>query len=395
MNSIIGRKHVALARWIALAGLLALSIPLASCSTSSGEAVDQGIVATFVEGTLQVRETQDALASQIAETQAAASQPTQTTTATALPPTETSTVTPPPTATSTSAPSATPIPGDWAAFIKDVSIPDGTTMDPEETFTKVWRLKNIGSERWTKDYALVFVSGVRMGAPKVNHLARAVDPGETIDLSVDMTAPLEPGKYTGYWALRNENGGIFGIGPEAEDYFWVQIRVQKELTRQAYDFDAAYCEATWRSGSGALPCPGAADDPSGSVVLVQDPVMEDGKEHNGNALLLTPEHAGRGYISGQFPAFEVKKGDHFRMTLSCREGAKNCDIIFRLNYQIGSKDVETFYEVGESFDRKVTWVDVDLSELAGKDVKFILMVRAGRDYVAHDAGLLLNPGIWR
>lgn len=392
MNSPLSSIPVGL---MMFAGLVIVSMLLSGCSAAAGEAVDQGIVATFVEGTLMARETQDALASQIAATQAAASQPTQTPTETALPPTETPTVTPPPTATSTSAPTATPIPGDWAGFIKDVSVPDGTVMDPDETFTKVWRLKNIGSERWTKDYALVFISGARMGAAKVNSLPRAVDPGETIDLSVDMAAPLESGKYTGYWGLRNENGVIFGIGPDAEDYFWVQIRVQKELTRQAYDFDAAYCEAGWRSASASLPCPGVADDPLGSVDLAEDPAMEDGKEHKGDALMLTPEHTDRGYISGQYPAFEVKKGDHFRMTLSCPEGAKNCDIIFRLDYQVGSKDIETLYEIGESFDRKITWVDVDLSELAGKNVKFILMVRAGRDYAGHDVGLLLNPGIWR
>lgn len=377
--------------------LIAVGVLLSGCAAAAGEAQNQGIVATYVQGTLMALGTQEALASQIAQTQAAESMPTQTPTLTmtVAPPTETPTATLPPTATATSAPTATPIPGDWAGFIKDVSAPDGTRMDPDESFTKTWRLKNIGSQRWTKQYELVFISGDRMGGKKAIPLLRAVDPGETVDLSVDMIAPLSPGRYKGFWALRDENGRTFGIGPDADDYFWVEIRVVKAITRQAFDFDAAYCDAAWVNASETLGCPGSVDNPAGSVVLVQDPVMEDGKVHNGNALVLRPEWAGRGYIAGTFPAFEVKQGDRLRMHFSCPDDARRCDVFLRINYQIGSRGPETLYELHKTFDRKVSWVDINLSDLAGKNVKFILMVRAGREHVNGDVGMLLNPGIWR
>jgi hypothetical protein len=380
-----------------ITALVAMSILLAGCSPTTGEAQEQGIVATYVQGTLMALGTQEALASQIAATQAAESMPTQTPTPTltVAPPTDPPTATLPPTPTATSAPTATPIPGNWAGFIKDVTVPDGTRMDPDESFTKTWRLKNIGSQRWTKQYELVFISGERMSGKKAIPLLRVVDPGETVDLSVDLVAPLSSGRYKGFWALRDENGSTFGIGPDADDYFWVEIRVVKEITRQAFDFDAAYCDAAWGSAAGALPCPGLVDDPAGSVVLVQDPFMEDGRVHNGNALVLRPEWSGRGHIAGVFPAFEVKDGDRLRMHFSCPDDARRCDVILRVNYQIGSRDPERLYELNKAFDREVKWIDINLSALEGKNVKFILMLRAGREHVRGDVGILLNPGIWR
>ncbi|HSM72275.1 MAG TPA: NBR1-Ig-like domain-containing protein, partial [Anaerolineales bacterium] len=53
-----------------------------------------------------------------------------------------------------------------AKFIADVTIPDGTRFDANTTFTKTWRLKNIGACAWTSgDVSLIFDSGERMNAP--------------------------------------------------------------------------------------------------------------------------------------------------------------------------------------------------------------------------------------
>jgi len=71
--------------------------------------------------------------------------------------TQTSTPTPVPTLT------PTPIPCYFARFISDVTIPDGTTLDPGTSFTKTWRLKNEGSCAWDSRYQIVFVSGTSMG----------------------------------------------------------------------------------------------------------------------------------------------------------------------------------------------------------------------------------------
>jgi hypothetical protein len=54
---------------------------------------------------------------------------------------------------------------------------------------------------------------------------KEVVPGQTIDLSVALTAPASNGTYRGNWMLQNENGDRFGLGIDGDKPFWVQITV--------------------------------------------------------------------------------------------------------------------------------------------------------------------------
>lgn len=127
---------------------------------------------------------------------------------------------------------ATPPPGpppgdcDRAELVGDVSVPDGTAFAPYTSFTKSWRIKNIGACTWTTSYKLILHSGDIMGAPTVVNLTSPVASGEIVDLSVTLTAPDTAGTYRGYWALSNASGTVFGIGPSASDPFWVEIVVK-------------------------------------------------------------------------------------------------------------------------------------------------------------------------
>ena len=117
------------------------------------------------------------------------------------------------------APSATSTSNcDNASFVADVSIPDNTVVAAGGSFTKTWRLKNIGGCSWTPSYALVFVSGASMNGPAVQAMVGNVNPGQTVDVSVALTAPGTNGTYTGNWGLHNAAGVIFS-------HFYVQIVV--------------------------------------------------------------------------------------------------------------------------------------------------------------------------
>ena len=138
-------------------------------------------------------------------------------------------------ATSTPVPATrTPLPTstavtycDWVTFLKDVNIPDGTVMGPGEVFTKTWRLQNRGTCTWTSDYYLVFTGGTQMGDTLAVRLPGTVAPGQTVDVSVPLTAPNSQGRQVGYWMLRNPNGVLFGYGNNAEKAFYVDIKVAK------------------------------------------------------------------------------------------------------------------------------------------------------------------------
>jgi len=135
-----------------------------------------------------------------------------------------------PVPTSTPLPAATPVTYcDWVAFIKDVSIPDGTVLAPGETFTKIWRLKNRGTCTWTSDYMLVFSSGSQMGGKTMVTFPGNVAPGQTVDVSVLLTAPSTSGSYSGYWMLRNSSGALFGTGDKANIPFYVDVQVKQPV----------------------------------------------------------------------------------------------------------------------------------------------------------------------
>jgi hypothetical protein len=160
-------------------------------------------------------------------------------TATEIPPTHTPA--PTPSATEGAAESATPAgtagsptagtPATAAAgenkaeFVEDVTVPDGTNFTPGEAFVKTWRLKNVGTNAWGAGYVLAYAKGEQMGGPPSVPLPGSVAPGETVDISVDLTAPDRLGSFTGFWQLRTDTGTPFGIGPEANEPVYVQINV--------------------------------------------------------------------------------------------------------------------------------------------------------------------------
>lgn len=133
-------------------------------------------------------------------------------------------VTTPAPATEQAASSPTPAPCLQAAFVRDVTLPDGTIVSPGEKLTKTWRLRNIGSCAWTPDFSLIFVQGALMQAPLEVPLGVVVFPGEEADLSVPLVAPTTPGTYRGDWRLRSAGGEVFGVGP-GQQSFWVEIQV--------------------------------------------------------------------------------------------------------------------------------------------------------------------------
>ena len=114
-------------------------------------------------------------------------------------------------------PTQTALPCNKAKFVAE-NISDNKQYDPGDTFTKTWTMRNDGSCTWDKTYRVVFNEGDRMNGETSFYLDREVKPGETIDLSVHLTAPNAAGKYKGYWNIKAPDGDLF-------TYFWAQIEV--------------------------------------------------------------------------------------------------------------------------------------------------------------------------
>ena len=264
---------------------------------------------------------------------------------------------------------------DWAGFVADVTVPDGTFYAAGATFQKTWRLKNIGYCTWTTSYALVFDSGTQMGAPSAVNFPTSVAPGQTVDLAVNMTAPNSAGHYIGYWKLRNANGAIFGIGYYANRAFWVEINVGSS-TGTSYDFTANAASAVWSSGAGTLPFPGTDGDSRGFGLKLDNPQFESGATLGTPGLLMSPQNIYNGYIQASYPAIHVNTGDRFQAMIGCQYNATSCYVAYRLDYQIGNGPVRTFWTFREKYEGLTYNVNLNLNSLAGYDVKFILFMSA-------------------
>jgi hypothetical protein len=284
---------------------------------------------------------------------------------------------------------------DRAQFIADVSVPDSTAFAPNASFTKTWRLKNVGSCTWTTAYSLVFVSGEKMGGPDAVLLPQTVVPGQTVDIGVNLAAPSIAGSYRGYWELKNSSGKLFGIGTNADKPFWVDIRVTDTSgASTAYDFAGNVCAAQWTSGAGSLPCPGTDGDARGFVLSVANPMLENGTTDTRPGLLTFPQNVFDGYIQGLYPSFHVQSGDRFQALVNCQYGATDCFVLFRLDYQIGSGPIQSLWSIGERYDGLYYPADIDLSSLAGQDVRFALTVLANGSATG-DRALWVAPRIVR
>jgi hypothetical protein len=133
--------------------------------------------------------------------------PTLVETSTPAPGTPTATWTP---VVVTATPTATPTGCTLdAAFVADVTVPDGTVFEPGARIDKIWRIRNSGSCPWESGYTWVFVSGAQMGAAAFQAVP-ATAAGANVDIGVTMYAPSTSGDYTGYWRMKSSGGEVFG-----------------------------------------------------------------------------------------------------------------------------------------------------------------------------------------
>lgn len=160
-----------------------------------------------------------------------------------------------------------------------------------------------------------------------------------------------------------------------------------------FDFTANAALAQWKSGAGALPFPGTSGDHRGYVLKLDVPVQEDGTL-GAPGLLTVPQNKYDGYIQGIYPEFTVQKGDRFQVTVGCEYGAKNCYVTYRLDYINAGGATKIFWSWKEKYEGRTYSADVDLSQLAGQKVRFVLTMLA-TGYASEDRPVWVAPRIVR
>ena len=116
------------------------------------------------------------------------------------------------TATGTSVPQVAAGNCTASASLVGETYPDGTIVQPGETFTKIWQIQNNGTCTWDSTWQLIFHNGDLMDGLIVYNFPQPAQPGQTVDVPVILKAPAGNGTYTGEWMLKSPWGQSFGVG---------------------------------------------------------------------------------------------------------------------------------------------------------------------------------------
>jgi hypothetical protein len=143
-----------------------------------------------------------------------------------------------------------------------------------------------------------------------------------------------------------------------------------------------------------LPCPGTDKDANGFVLKQNSAKLEDGTTAFSPSLITAPQNVNNGYIRAVYPSFKVKSGDRFQAIVNCEGGATTCGVLFRVDYQLADGIIRDFWAFGERYDGNTFTVDLDLTPLAGQDVKFVLTILSLGD-ASGDRALWVQPRILR
>ncbi len=270
-----------------------------------------------------------------------------------------------------------------AAFVKNVTIAEGTGYQSGSSLLKVWQVQNTGSCKWTEKTALAFAHGMDFGSPPTIPLKTSVPPGAVIDLALSLKAPIRSGTFQGFWKLQNEMGVPIEMlnAPSSEMALKIIVFVPKTpepgLT---FDFTANFCMAQWTNPNGSLPCPSETlIGEEGGVMRSYTPLLENMSKDNEPALLLLPAEGKSGFISAIYPPYKVNEGDQFESVIGCLQTMPKCKVVFELNYTEDGETVQNLLSWEEVYDGRLKRLEIDLEELHGKTVQFILSVNNAGD----------------
>jgi hypothetical protein len=103
------------------------------------------------------------------------------------------------------------VPGDATKFIADVTVPDGSTLELNQSVLKVWEIQNTGQVTWQGRYLQ------RMDLPALPTTCHTPDrvaigdtaPGEKVMISVTVQAPAAPTRCWIGWKMVDARGDQF------------------------------------------------------------------------------------------------------------------------------------------------------------------------------------------
>ena len=104
------------------------------------------------------------------------------------------------------------------AYIKDLTIPDGSMFSPGESIDKRWLVENQGTCNWSSRYSLRLTGGDPMSASTEQSLYPALAGNQAV-IRINFKAPAEGGKYRSSWQAYTPDSRAFG------DPIFIEVQV--------------------------------------------------------------------------------------------------------------------------------------------------------------------------
>lgn len=114
---------------------------------------------------------------------------------------------------------------DLATFLTDVTYPDNSVVTTGQVFTKTWEIRNDGDCTWGLGYSLKGVSGNFSEVVPVEDPFPIVEPSQTVQISLVLTAPQTPGEVSAGWVIQRPEGNNVQIQNGENFDLWAIVNV--------------------------------------------------------------------------------------------------------------------------------------------------------------------------
>ena len=168
---------------------------------------------------------------------------------------------------------AAPLSKPMARFVRDVTFPDGTSVQPGSIFLKTWRIRNDGPHSWPDKVVLTCAGGDSLSAVDVALPVDSLSAGSEAEITLQLSAPERTGRHVAYFRMKTSEGVYFG------QRLWADIRV--------IDDDQGWHLLGGMLGT-SIPSPSEGSIDSNSVVQHIDAVIEDSHFTSSSTIASTP-----------------------------------------------------------------------------------------------------------
>jgi hypothetical protein len=97
-----------------------------------------------------------------------------------------------------------------ATLIHGMDPDDVWSVSSGESLVRIWKLQNSGIYKWPDGTKLQHVSGHFLGGPIQGKQVPSAEPGQLMNVTLDLKMPTQHGRYSSHWRLMTQDGIMFG-----------------------------------------------------------------------------------------------------------------------------------------------------------------------------------------